>query len=166
MEKQLADTLTLAVHLDRLMRRIHADLHPKAMRLDNANVGPLGGMVLMTIEENAPISVQDLAKQLARDKGQMTRFVQSLERKALLVRMECPEDRRVSLIRLTTEGETLVKAFRNALAEVVDRMLVDVGPEEQAQLLTILQKLLKAPKETESGRESGLQPVRRRSGAP
>ncbi len=163
MERQLTDTLTLAVHLDRLMRKIHADLHPKATRLDDANVGPLGGMVLMTIEENAPISIQDLAKQLARDKGQMTRFIQSLERKALLVRMECPDDRRVSLIRLTPEGEALVTAFRGAMAEVVNTMLVDVGPEEQAQFLTILQKLLKAPSETERGRGSGLEPLRRRS---
>ncbi|MEM9168278.1 MAG: MarR family transcriptional regulator [Pseudomonadota bacterium] len=145
MTRRADDTPALAMHLDRLMRRIHADLRPKAMRVDDANVGPLGGMILMTIEENAPVTVQELARRLARDKGQMTRFVQSLERKSLLVRMENPDDRRVTLIELTQAGEALVAAFRAALAEVVNAMLVDVSRSERAQLLKTLQKLLIAP---------------------
>ncbi|MEO0412486.1 MAG: MarR family transcriptional regulator [Pseudomonadota bacterium] len=139
------DRLALATHLDRLVRRLHADLHPKAVHVDDANVGPLGGMVLMTIEENAPISVQDLAERVARDKGQMTRILQSLERKALVERQAWPQDGRVSLLTLTNEGARLVSAFRRALAEVVDAMFVDVEPQEQVQFLAVLRKLLDAP---------------------
>ncbi len=151
MEPQLSDSLTLALHIDRLMRRIHVDLHPKAVKADDAKVGPLGGMVLMTIEENAPISLQELGKALARDKGQMTRVVQMLESKGLLVRTACPEDRRVWLIRLTDTGQALVAAFRSALAEVVEEMLLCVSQEERTQLLNTLKKLLASPAETGPG---------------
>ena len=131
------------------MRRIHVDLRPKAMRVDDANVGPLGGMVLMTIDESAPISIQDLAAKLARDKGQMTRYIQTLERKELIERVDWPEDRRVSLVRLTPAGLALVTAFREALADVVDALLIDIDAAERGRLLATLQKLL----QTETGTE-------------
>ena len=142
------DTVALAVHLDRLMRRIHADLRPKALKVDVHEVGPLGGMVLMTIEDCGQVSLQELARLLARDKGQTTRFVQMLERKALVSRVADREDRRVSRIGLTDSGRSLVEAFRAALTEVVEAMLVDVGADERRRFLETLHKLLQARADT------------------
>ncbi|MEL6663111.1 MAG: MarR family transcriptional regulator [Pseudomonadota bacterium] len=140
----MSDTLTLALHIDRLMRRIHVELHPKALRVDDAKVGALGGMVLMAIDDAKSVSIQDLAAQLARDKGQMTRYVQSLERKGLVERIDWPGDRRVSHIQLTSGGRDLVMAFRAALTEVVEALLVEVDIAEQAQFLATLQKLIRS----------------------
>ena len=140
----MSDTLTLALHIDRLMRRIHVDLRPRATAVDDAKVGPLGGMVLMTIDDADQISIQNLAAQLGRDKGQMTRYIQSLERKALIERVDWPEDRRVSRIRLTSAGRDLVTAFRVALTDVVEGLLVDIDTAERDQFLATLQKLLHA----------------------
>lgn len=151
MERPLSDTLSLAIHIDRLMRRIHADLRPKAMRVDEAKIGPLGGMALMTIEDNAPIAIHDLARLLARDKGQVTRFVQTLERKGLVSRTLDAEDGRVSRLALTARGGSQVAAFRAALAEVVEDMLIDIAADEKTQLLKTLQKLLAAPGQGSEG---------------
>ncbi|MEM9839075.1 MAG: MarR family transcriptional regulator [Pseudomonadota bacterium] len=144
-EQQLSDHATLALHLDQLMRRMHRDLHPKASEVDAPKVGPLGGMVLMTIEENEPVSVQAVARLVARDKGQITRFLQTLERKGLVVRTPSATDGRVSLLQLTAEGRTLVAGFRGAVTDVVGGLLVDVEPEARAQLLEIIKTMLRAP---------------------
>ncbi|MEM9751401.1 MAG: MarR family transcriptional regulator [Pseudomonadota bacterium] len=151
----MSDTLTLALHIDRLMRRIHADLHPKALKVDDPKLGPLGGMILMAIDENGPISVQDLSADLARDKGQMTRYVQTLERKALIERIAWPEDRRVSHLQLTDAGRDLVAAFRSALADVMDALLVDVDTTERKQFLATLHKLSQSKADGQKAASAG-----------
>lgn len=138
------DTLNLAIHIDRLMRRIHADLAPRARAVDDENVGPLGGMVLMTIEDHEPVSPQALATLLARDKGQMTRHIQMLERRGLLLREASEQDRRVTHIRLTPTGRLRVQAFRDALASVVSDMLGDIDVSERRRFLETLRKLIEA----------------------
>lgn len=142
MEPTLKDTLALALDIDRFMRRIHANLHPKAQAVDAEKVGPLGGMVLITIAENEPVSMQMLTRQLARDKAQMTRLIQMLERKALLQRVQSSEDGRVSLISLTTRGHTLVSSFQAGLAEVVEDLLEGIDATERRQFSATLRKVL------------------------
>lgn len=148
MEFALKDTLALALDIDRFMRRIHANLHPKAQAIDEEKVGPLGGMVLMTIAENEPVSIQKLTRHLARDKAQMTRLIQMLERKALLHRAQSSDDGRVSLISLTARGHTLVAGFQAGLAEVVEDLLEGVGAAERHQFSATLRKVLSNKAET------------------
>ncbi|MEO0962357.1 MAG: MarR family transcriptional regulator [Pseudomonadota bacterium] len=142
MEITLQNSLSLALDIDRFMRVIHASLHPKAEASDRQKVGPFGGMVLMTIAETEPISIQALTRQLARDKAQMTRIIQLLEQKELLVRKRSSEDGRVSLVSLTDEGQTLVDSFQDALADVVEELLKGVSTEERKRLSATLQKIL------------------------
>ncbi|MEM1151558.1 MAG: MarR family winged helix-turn-helix transcriptional regulator [Pseudomonadota bacterium] len=144
MDPWSSDVLELAIHIDRLMRQIHAELEPRARALDEEKVGPLGGMVLMTIEDHAPISLNLLARLLARDKGQMTRHVQMLERRRLLLREPSEQDRRVTHIRLTDKGRDRVGAFRGALADVVGDMFSDVSSDDQIHFLTTLKRLVGA----------------------
>ncbi|MEO0816688.1 MAG: MarR family transcriptional regulator [Pseudomonadota bacterium] len=141
MTRPLDETLSLAIHIDRLMRLIHAELEPRARRVDEEKVGPLGGMVLMTIEDHAPVPLNTLAALLARDKGQMTRHVQMLERKGLLTREPSAQDGRVVLVRLTPKGSARVDAFRGALASVVGDILDGVESEERGQFLATLMKI-------------------------
>ncbi|MGD1933791.1 MAG: MarR family winged helix-turn-helix transcriptional regulator [Candidatus Phaeomarinobacter sp.] len=142
METALKKTLALALDIDRFMRLIHVNLHPKAQAIDEQKVGPLGGMVLMTIAENERLSIQDLTRQLARDKAQMTRLIQLLERKELLLRTRLPDDARVSLVSLTSEGHALVASFQDALADVVEDLLSGVNAEERKQFSATLRKIL------------------------
>ena len=47
----MTSSIELALQIDRLMRRIHAELHPRANDFDHEGVGPIGGMLLLTIGE-------------------------------------------------------------------------------------------------------------------
>ena len=131
----------LATRIDRLMRRLHAGIHARAPAFDPERVGPLGGMALMAISDDQPISIQALTQHMARDKVQMTRLIQTLERKGFLVRDVSAVDARVSLLTLTGKGEAFVTAIKATLAEVLDEVLGPVSEDERDQLVAILGKV-------------------------
>lgn len=126
------------------MRRLHAEMHPRALAVDAQRIGPLGGMILMTIEEHEPVPAQRVATLLARDKGQMARTLQMLERKGFVTRQPSAEDGRVSLVSLTETGRDQVKSFQNALAETVEGLTVMLSKAEKTALLETLQKIRSA----------------------
>ncbi|MEM1104099.1 MAG: hypothetical protein AAGH48_08330 [Pseudomonadota bacterium] len=85
----------------------------------------------------------------------MTRYVQTLERKALIERIAWPEDRRVSHLQLTDAGRDLVAAFRSALADVMDALLVDVDTTERKQFLATLHKLSQSKADGQKAASAG-----------
>ncbi|MEL8056015.1 MAG: MarR family transcriptional regulator [Pseudomonadota bacterium] len=136
------DYLSLALDIDRLMRRIHANLHPKAQAVDAEKVGQLGGVILMTIQDLEPVLLRDLSAHLSRDKAQMTRHVQMLERKHLLSRKPSKGDGRKILIELTDRGNELVKAFQHELSNVIADMLPDADESEIKQFSKMVRRMI------------------------
>ncbi len=140
----MKDNLALAVNIDRFMRLIHSNLHPKASVVDRDNVGPFGGMVLMTIADQQPIAIQQLTHYLGRDKSQMTRLLRTLEDKKLLRREQSEIDARVSLVSLTKRGEQLVGAFQSELTDVIEELTVELTATQRDQLSKLIQKVLQS----------------------
>lgn len=126
---------------DRLMRRIHASLNAKAATFDRHRIGPAGGIVLLTLADHEPARIQDLVRLMARDKSQMTRSVQALESKGLIERRTSPDDGRVSLLALTPEGHSTLKALQHAMAEVLADILSPLQSEDRSKLKEILRRI-------------------------
>ncbi|MEL6979906.1 MAG: MarR family transcriptional regulator [Pseudomonadota bacterium] len=131
--------IEIARLVDRFMRRINASLNAKASTFDHHRVGPHGGILLLTLAEIEPARLQDLALIMARDKGQMSRGVQALERKGLIERIADPADARASLLRLTSEGRETVITLEHAVAEAIDRILTPLSDVERRALKALLQ---------------------------
>lgn len=136
------DLLPFAIDVDRFTRLLHISTRPKAQVIDTARIGPYGAMVLMTIADNEPLPVLELAKHLERDKAQMTRSVQLLERNGLAKRTPSTEDGRVSLIQLTEAGHALALAFRELVAEVLEEKCSGLDTAELEQFSRTLRKIL------------------------
>ena len=132
----------LALLMDRFMRRIHFGLQMKAPVLDKENVGPGGGIILLTIADMGCPGLHELTKRVARDKSQMTRTIRSLERKGLVARQVSPSDARVNLISLTTTGKTVVGHLREAVAETIDEILDPISSADKKKLKELLQRAL------------------------
>lgn len=137
-------TASLALKIDRLMRLIHAELHPRAPEFDLHNVGPIGGMLLIAIGESEPVDVGTIVHALGRDKSQVSRLVQSMERKGLIQRTQNAEDARVSILQLTSDGRAQVTGITEALTDIVDGLFAPLNPEERTQFQALLDIVLKA----------------------
>lgn len=132
----------LALLIDRFMRRIHFSLQSKAHSFDTSNVGPGGGIVLLTLAEMGRPSLNELTTRVARDKSQMTRTIRSLETKGLVERTTSPSDARVSLVFLTDAGEQVVHELQEAVAETVGEILAPISNADQDVLKDLLERAL------------------------
>ena len=132
----------LALLVDRFMRSIHFGLQERAPSFDRESVGPGGGIVLMTLADTGRISLNELTKRVARDKSQMTRMIRSMEAKGLVVREVSQNDRRVSLICLTSKGAEVADELLQAVAEVVGEILGPISETERQTLRDLLARVV------------------------
>ena len=137
----MSDT-ELAILVDRFMRQIHMSLQAKASGFDTENVGPGGGMVLLTLADMGPSEMHELTRRVARDKSQMTRLMKSLETKGLLERTTSKADARVSIVSLTPFGNEVVDTLRRAVAEAIGQVLSPITEQEKEQLKDLMRKAL------------------------
>lgn len=107
-------------------------------------------LVLMRLRAQAPMSVGELARELAHDQGALTRVIDTLHKAGLVERRRSKTDRRAIELRLTEEGLRSVEA---QLPLVVDKLndLLDVfSAHELDTLIALLQRLLQRLDEFES----------------
>ena len=84
----------------------------------------------------------DLARIGCVDTGAMTRMLDRLEAKGLLRRSPCPNDRRVTQLELTAEGENLCREIPFGLARVSNGLLRGFTPKEFEELKGYLHRML------------------------
>ena len=127
------------------MRRIHANLHPRAKTFDQYGLGPLGGMILLTIDEAEPVDIRSVVTALGRDKSQISRLVSRLEDKGLIARQQSVEDGRVTQLYLTHKGRNQLVLIQTALTQVIDELFVTLTFTEQKVFSSLLRKALNLP---------------------
>jgi DNA-binding MarR family transcriptional regulator len=84
----------------------------------------------------------DLARHRMMTSGGMTAAIDRLERKGLVARVPNPADRRGSLVRLTDAGLRVVDEAIGEQVVTESRLVSVLDPAEQAQMRTLLHKLL------------------------
>ncbi|MEO0989790.1 MAG: MarR family transcriptional regulator [Pseudomonadota bacterium] len=127
--------------MDRFMRHIHCELGRKAPSFDPDRVGPAGGLVLMTLADLEPVPLNELVRFIARDKAQITRLLQSLDRKGLVERSISPIDGRVCVVALSEKGQDTVARLKLALAETIDGLLTPLNVQERNTLKSLLKRV-------------------------
>ncbi len=137
----MQDPYEIAYLVDRFMRRIAAGLHNRAVEVDTDRVGPLGGMILLTLADIEPAPIHRLVDQMGRDKSQMTRLIKTLEGKGMIERRGSADDRRVSVLQLTEKGRGFVTEIKKILSDVIDGILAPVPADERQGLIEALRKL-------------------------
>jgi DNA-binding MarR family transcriptional regulator len=96
---------------------------------------------LQLLGTDTGLRMVDLRDRLICDKSKVTRIIDHLESRGLVQRQPVPEDRRAWKVFLTPEGSLLQQQTRIAFEEAVDRHFSSVSPEDQAQLLSLLEAL-------------------------
>ena len=71
----------------------------------------------------------------------MTYVIDKLEKKNLLKRTDCPNDRRAIFIALTPKGEDLMDKIMPEYQEFINHMFDSLNTEEAGMLIELLQKI-------------------------
>jgi len=97
--------------------------------------------LLLRFLQSGPQPQSSLALITERDKGSLTRLVQSMERKKLVKRKVDKEDQRINLVEMTNLGEQVLVSAVPILQGLVDSLTNGISAEEQEQTQFILNKI-------------------------
>ena len=100
------------------------------------------GSIVLMLYSGHYSTAAELARELYIDSASITRMLDRLEKRVLIMRMPRGDDRRVINLKLTDEGNKLAAQVPALYAAVLNRHFVDFSAEEVATLKTLLRKLL------------------------
>ena len=86
----------------------------------------------------------ELCRHLSLDSGSMTRMLDRLEQKNLLIRQRSEADRRQVRLVLTDDGQALAALLPQVGADAMNQLAAAISPQELQSLEQILKKILLA----------------------
>ena len=114
-----------------------------AAMLKQYNVGltPEQFLLIDLLWNQGPMSQQKMADLMQKDKNSITKLVDALEKKGLVVRRKDETDRRSNLLVLTSEAEGLKMGAKEKGISILDSILEGISEEELKSFLDTLAKL-------------------------
>lgn len=106
------------------------------------NITHAQGSILIRLAAGKSTTAADFARELYIDAASMTRMIDRLEKRGLLVREANPDDRRQFKLRLTSEGTTLAQKLPALYTATLNRSFSGFSAEELGFLKCLLRKLL------------------------
>lgn len=94
--------------------------------------------ILKNISPDMPLSQRQLCEVVQKRAANVTRILDRLERKGCIERTKNPDDRRSTLVSLTTEGEQLMADVSVLLESFIEQLTEGISPEEQESLTRLL----------------------------
>jgi len=113
--------------------------HPEKFLNIDISVSELG--VLRYLFFNIKPSMSEMGKDLSIDSSTLTRIVDKLVKKNLVVRELDSEDRRVIRVNMSAKGRELGEKFKQKNKEKVKSVLRQMAPEERNTLLNLLETI-------------------------
>lgn len=98
-------------------------------------------VILKIVSEHAGLSQKELAEKSYRDPASITRTIDLLEKKGLLVRESIPKNRRAYNISLTKEGEEFVEKNMDMVVAHRKLSIEGIPPAELLKLTELLGKI-------------------------
>ncbi|MDP1813234.1 MAG: MarR family transcriptional regulator [Leadbetterella sp.] len=115
----------------------------KLMKEKNLPITPEQFGVLTHLWRNDGLQQSELAICTNRNRANVTRIIDILEREGIVVRQDDPNDRRVFKIYLTDLGKELKKETAQCAQKSIEDSLIDVSDEDRAIAMGVLKKIIK-----------------------
>lgn len=109
-----------------LEERIEAELRPFGLDLAEYEI-----LVMLSETDGRRLRMAELASAVHQSRSRLTHTVTRMENAGLVVRRNCPEDRRGVWAELTPEGLALIEAVAPSHVETVRRNFVEVMSDEE-----------------------------------
>lgn len=127
-----------------VLARTHLTLKALFRRMLHAqglDMTPEQSAVLRRLLDQEGLTQREVAAQTIKDVAAITRLVDTLERKALVARVQDPGDRRVYRLALTSEGRVVAERVRELQDGINNCLRACLAPEEERMMLDVLNRL-------------------------
>ena len=99
-------------------------------------------LALVREHRDSPLSVNGLARLSLKDRTTVTRFLDRLEARRLLVRRPSPVDQRTALIQSTPEGAPLTEKMAEEAEALMSLLRTDIPKEDLEATLRTLKRIM------------------------
>lgn len=124
-----------------LMKTSKAVQEEMKSELISYSLSPTEFSVLEVILRNGRQTIHQIAKSILISSGTMTYVIDKLEKRNLLKRNPCPDDRRIIHMTLTQAGMNLMKDIMPKYDAFLNSMFNCLEHEESGQLMKLLKKI-------------------------
>jgi len=137
-QQDTAEALKLWVILSRAHASVsaHASAQVRRHHLTLAEFG-----VLELLHHRGDTLIGDIRQRILVSSGGITYLIDRLEKRRLVARKRCPEDRRATYVGLTAEGEALISRIFPEHAEAVRAAVSGLDPTERRRAIALLRTL-------------------------
>jgi DNA-binding MarR family transcriptional regulator len=137
--RQSLDIGVLNDHLGYFIRRLQVWVFQDFIRtLASIDIRPAQYSVLVVIAGNPGLSQSDLAASLGIERARLVRLLDKLEKRGLTQRLASRTDRRSNALRLTGDGQRLLKRAKVLAAAHEARLVERLGAEARRLLIDTL----------------------------
>ena len=130
---------SIGFHLNRAANIVHAGF---SKCLEPYDVAPEQFATLMIISEDGEINQSEIAELLAKGRPTVSRTLDALEKKGLIVREENSADRRIKPIRLTEKGREVLSAVQPKARQFNDAIRARLAPGEAETFFHVLETII------------------------
>ena len=134
-----------------LSKQIAVDLNLTACKLKqymasklkqfNIPLTPEQFLLIDLLWNQGPMTQQQLATQMHKDKNSVTKLVDAIEKKGFAVREQNAQDRRSNIVHLTKLADELKVEAKKSGIFLLDQALVGIDEKEQRDFIATLNKL-------------------------
>ncbi len=105
------------------------------------NLTPEQFLVMDTLWDDGVLSQQQIADILIKDKNSVTKLIDALEKKGLVIRKTDDIDRRLNKIHLTEKALSIKANITQIAIESTDKIIKDISKEDLINFIKVLNKM-------------------------
>jgi len=130
----------IAVYVNILNSRIKKCFFDK-LQENGINITPEQYLVLDILWDKQPLSQQNIADIIQKDKNSVTKIIDSLEKKNLVKRSMDKKDRRINQIELTEEADALKKTTTQVAIEFMNGAIKGIKEQDLDTFVDVMRQL-------------------------
>jgi MarR family transcriptional regulator, lower aerobic nicotinate degradation pathway regulator len=125
-----------------LLKRLGFTVKERSMKAyEETGLHPYHHGILTVLGERSLDTQGAIADALGYDRGQLVGLLDDLEERALVERQRDPSDRRRHIVRITPDGEKMLRRLRALSRQIEDEFLSPLSDEERGDLHGLLYRL-------------------------
>nr|WP_263328216.1 MarR family transcriptional regulator [Neobacillus sp. Marseille-Q6967] len=136
--ESLSKSLKLFIVLSRAYKAINEHVN-KVIQANGLN--PTEFAVLELLYHKGDQPMQQIGGKILLASGSITYVVDKLEQKGMLVRVACPNDRRVTWAQITEKGKNFIEEIFPEHAQQIHSLMSSLTDTEKQQAIELLKKL-------------------------